>query len=326
MESGAAIGGYFELELGVGGALHCDKLAVNTGRNALRYILQAQRPEKLLLPRYLCEAVIQPVVELGVPYAFYEINDQLEPVQTAWDASATVLYINYFGIKNKTVRGLAEQKAAPLIVDNTQAFFSPALTDVPTFYSARKFFGVPDGAYVSGCHDMAQQLEIDCSHERFEHLLKRIDLGAEAGFADYQNHERMLSGLPLRQMSHLTARILSAVDYQEVTEKRRSNYQLLHTYLASINEAQFVTMLDDDSVPMAYPFLCRLPDVRKHLLRNKIFCSVLWPNVLQDLADTPTCIEHQLASHLIPLPVDQRYGENEMMRIVAVIKKAFGNG
>ena len=67
-----------------------------------------------------------------------------------------------------------------LIVDNTQAFcFSDRGVD--TFYSARKFFGVPDGAYLYTDKFLNVELEQDVSCQRCEHLLRRIDEGAERG-------------------------------------------------------------------------------------------------------------------------------------------------
>jgi hypothetical protein len=143
--------GYFELELQPGRSFHQEAIALNSGRNALKHILQEHSPRQLVLPKYLCAAVMQPILELKIPYAFYAINEQLEPVGLdEFDADITVLYINYFGLKDSVVQALANN-TKNVIIDNTQAFFSSAISNVPTFYSARKFFGVPDGAYVSGC-------------------------------------------------------------------------------------------------------------------------------------------------------------------------------
>lgn len=321
-----AIGGYFELELLGGSEFHKGKVALNSGRNALKYILQRLRPSKLLLPRYLCEAVMQPVQDLDISYAFYTINEQLDPVGLdRFDTDNAVLYINYFGLKDRTVGSLA-QSYKNLIIDNTQAFFAPTTDAVPAFYSARKFFGVPDGAYVGGCATGEDHLEVDRSHERFAHLLKRVELGAEGGFVDYQANEAAIASLPLQRMSRLTSRILSSINYSDVIDRRQKNYKTLHSLLSQHNLAVFAD-IDDQSVPMAYPFLCEDSSmIREALLRHKIFCAQLWTNVVKDLANEPNSVEYQMAKNVIPLPVDQRYNEEDMQYVASVITKVLQNG
>lgn len=327
MQSGAAIGGYFELELPQScRPFHAEKLALNTGRNALSYILQSRKPARIFLPHYLCDAVLQPVQRLGIPYVFYHINEQLEPVDVIdVGANDALLYINYFGLKNTTIKKLALLYPY-LIIDNTQAFFAQPVEKAPTFYSARKFFGVPDGAYVSSEFSCDTDLEVDQSSERFLHLLRRLDTGAEAGFAQYQAHEKELANVPLKKMSQATRAILASIDYAEVAHIRRRNYQQLHALLGRHNSAVFVA-LDEDGVPMAYPFFYRKDEaLRAALLRNRVFCARLWPNVLDALVDDIGSVEYQLASRLIPLPIDQRYNEKDMQFIASIVEGTLKNG
>lgn len=57
---------------------------------------------------------------------------------------------------------------------------------------------------------------------------------------------------------------------------------------------------------------------RKKLQAEKIYIPTLWPNVLQELPEK--AIEYQLAANILPLPVDQRYTQVEMQRIVDRIR------
>ena len=63
------IGGYFELELpDSGGFLHNDGVLLNSGRNALEYVLRALGEVKgLFIPYYTCDVVMEPVEKLGLP-------------------------------------------------------------------------------------------------------------------------------------------------------------------------------------------------------------------------------------------------------------------
>lgn len=123
------------------------------------------------------------------------------------------LYTNYFGFKGTFIQALPQ--LSNIIIDNSQAFFSKALPSFDTFYSPRKFFGVPDGGYLFAYNKSMLDLEFPQarSYDRFAHLLKRIDLSAEEGYAEFQVNDSKVSDEAIIQMSKLTRRILSSMDY-----------------------------------------------------------------------------------------------------------------
>ena len=51
------IGGYFGLEQSTHNEYYSKLLALNTGRNALLYVLKARKIEKIYIPYYLCDTV-----------------------------------------------------------------------------------------------------------------------------------------------------------------------------------------------------------------------------------------------------------------------------
>ena len=51
-------------------------------------------------------------------------------------------------------------------------------------------------------------------------------------------------------------------------------------------------------------------EIRKQLIKQKIYIPVLWPNVLDECAVASW--EYKLASDVLPLPVDQRYDLDDM--------------
>lgn len=307
-----SIGGYFELELPQGKEYHSQAIALNTGRNALEYILRVRGYKRVFLPYYSCEALLEPFEKLGVEYSFYHINESLEPEQpVALKDSEAVLYINYFGLKQDFVTTLAATYGKQLIVDNTQAFYAKPIEGIDTFYSCRKFFGVPDGAYLYCDGRLDEELEQDHSWERMTHLLKRIDVSAEAAYADFREQSVKLKNNPIRTMSSLTHRIMASIDYSGVAERRRQNFQFLGEVLGNKNCISL--SLATDAVPMVYPFLTTDQQMRQRLIDNKVYVATYWPNVLQWV--NPTGTEYTLTTQLLPIPIDQRYGEEEMKRI-----------
>lgn len=310
------IGGYFSLELHRGKEYHKDALRLNTGRNCLEYILKARRYKKVYIPYYTCEVILEPFQKLGVTYAFYHIDINLEiNDNVTLKTDEALLYVNYYGLKQRYVEVLAEQYGERLIVDNTQAFYAKPIAGIDTFYTCRKFFGVPDGAYLYTDKVLDEELEQDWSYDRMTFLNKRIDLGAEAAYADFQNLSKSLVGQPIKIMSNLTQRMIEGIDYAAVARQRRKNFIQLHKELGSSNSVDL--QLEEDAVPMVYPFLTTIKGIRGKLIDNKIFVARYWPNVLEWVSKED--IDYLLAYQMQPLPIDQRYCEEDMKRIVECI-------
>ena len=311
-----AIGGYFSLELPVREEYHKDAIKLNTGRNCLEYILRARGYKKVYVPYYTCEAVMEPINKLGIPYEFYHIDIHFEiRNRFTLKADEALLYTNYFGLKQRYVEQLAEKTGSRLIVDNTQAFYAKPIKGIDTFYTCRKFFGVADGSYLYTDKLLDDEFVQDKSYDRMAHLLKRIDLSAEQGFLDFRKADDGLDNQPICRMSKLTQRIMQSIDYEAVAKKRRENFQKLHDVLGKGNN--LVLPFEEDAVPMVYPYLTPTYGLRERLIENKIFVARYWPNVLE--WTTKDDIEYLLAYQMQPLPIDQRYGEEDMKKIVDII-------
>ena len=313
-----AIGGYFSLELPQREEYHKEALRLNTGRNCLEYILRARGYKKVYVPYYTCEAVMEPINKLEIPYEYYHINIHLEiRDRFTLKADEALLYTNYYGMKQRYVEKLAEKIGTRLIVDNTQAFYAKSLTGIDTFYTCRKFFGVADGAYLYSDAVLDEEIEQDYSFDRMAHLLKRIDLSAEEGYADFRKADDGLDNQPIRRMSKLTQRMMQSIDYEAAAKRRRENYLMLHEALSGVNKLDLP--LEEDAVPMVYPYLASVNGQREKLIENKVFVARYWPNVLD--WTSKDAIEYLLACQMQPLPVDQRYGEEEMNTIIEIICK-----
>lgn len=309
------IGGFFGLELRRGKEFHERAIKLNSGRNALWYILKAKRPKKVFLPYYICDAVLEPFEKENVTFEFYRLNEGLEPIlhKEEDEPGKFILYVNYFGVCDGVVKMLSEDEKH-LIIDNSQAFFSRPLEGTSTFYSPRKFFGVPDGGYLYTDSLLDEKLGRDVSYERSAHLLKRIDLSAKNGYPVYQENEKAFSGRPIKRMSRLTEGILSSIDYGRVREKREENFRFLHKQLGGLNELR---LPEDISGPMVYPFLIEREGLKDHLINESIFVATYWKDAMARAGEKN--LEYKLAKYLVPLPVDQRYGLREMKEVVGKV-------
>ena len=310
-----SIGGYFSLELPKCEEYHKDAIRLNTGRNCLEYILRVRGYKKVYIPYYSCDVMLEPFQKLGITYEYYHINIHLELADNIrLETDEALLYINYYGLKERYSEKLAQLYGRNLIVDNTQAFYAKPIAGIDTFYSCRKFFGVPDGAYLYTDKMLDIELEQDKSYERMLSLTKRIDLSPEDGYQDFRDTSKALAGQPIKRMSKLTHRMMQSIDYDAAARRRRANYQMLHEALGKKNNIELT--LEENAVPMVYPYLVPEKGLREKLIDNKIFVARYWPNVLE-LA-TKDDIEYLLAYQMQPLPIDQRYNAKDMRTVIDI--------
>ena len=318
------IGGYFELELRRGNDFpHSHARCVNSGRNALEFILRSMEslPRMVWIPYYTCDVILQPLKRLGIPYQYYSIDNNLKVKGIPNLGKDDYIVVNnYFGLLDSYIDKLVLKKTLVhhIIVDDTQAWYDRERLGIRQFYSPRKFFGVPDGGVAWTPISKEIELSPYCSYDGCSHLLKRLDTGAQSGYEDFVTNDKRLDDQPLLSMSNLTKAILSGIDYDDVRLHRRSNFEMLHSKLASTNRLS-IPDLSDFSCPMIYPYWIDYPNLRHELIEAGIFVASYWPNILKG-RKTET-LEYNLATNLIPLPIDQRYQEQDMERIIDIIIK-----
>jgi hypothetical protein len=312
------IGGYFELELNPGQEYHRAGIRLNLGRTAFEYILRARKAQKVFLPFYNCKVMLEPIKKLGLEFEFYEIDENLESLIDCRKLKKDeyFLYTNYFGLKDRYIKKLTKI-GLNVIIDNAQAFYSRPVKGIDTFYSPRKFFGVPDGAYLYTDARLAGRLEQDSSTGRFGHLIGRMECGAEAAYRFFKDNEQLLTAQPLMLMSNITQRLLQNIDYKKVAQTRRENYLCLHQHLHKTNRLKL--NLNNEAVPMVYPYLTDKPGLREKLIINKVFVAQYWSNVLQ--WSNKESIEAHFAERLVFLPIDQRYSSADMLAILDILDK-----
>lgn len=314
------IGGYFSLELNEGWERHHDALRLNAGRYALEYILKARKYRKVYIPYYICDSVMEPIKRQGAEYEFYHINGQLEPaIELHPKDDEAVLYVNYFGLKNRITDTFC-YAYKNTILDYTQAFYSEKgntyddkSIQCDTFYSCRKYFGVPDGAYLYTDCFLDEDLPQDESYDRMTFLTKRIDRSPQEGYADFRANDEALASVGIRRMSRLTEGIMRSIDYSAKANKRIHNFHVLDKVLRESN--RFKWAMDYGTVPLVYPYYIEDGSrLRQYLIDHQVFCARYWPNVLEWCQ--PTDWEYQLAENLVCIPIDQRYNEKDMQFIL----------
>jgi len=314
------IGGYFGLEQLVSQEYYPELTALNSGRNALLYLLKARAVKKIHLPIYLCDSVRKMCIQNGFSYQLYHTDEHFQPQLEFKPCCGEYLYIvNYFGqIPDEEILKW-QQKYENIIVDNTQAFFQKPIAGIDTIYSCRKYFGVPDGAYLSTAAKLAETLAIDFSNERMSHILGRFEKTAAEFYPHFMASDQSFTTEPLKFMSKLTHNLLGAIDYDRVCLKRNQNFIYLADALAGVNRIALTV----PQGPFAYPLYVENGiEIRKLLAKKCLYIPTLWPNVLIESSREST--EYKFAANILPLPCDQRYGRDEMKFICQEIFQILG--
>jgi hypothetical protein len=317
MSQARPIGGVFETEPVRGGAMpYPDAIALSTGRACLAALLRHVKPWRVHVPFYTCNTAYQPLVDLGIPVALYAVDETLRPAEPPVLADGEYfLWTNYFGVCGRTTAELAARYGERLIVDDTQAFFSGRHAGLWSFNSARKFFGVPDGAFLfAPCDATFAAPRFDPGVADFAALRGQGRLmDAERAYAAY---ERRLDAA-VRRISETGENLLRGIDLAHAARIRRENFAYLHARLGQTNRLSLDPAPGD--VPFCYPYLPVRPLDRAVLYRQNILVPVLWRDAVYRAVDG-FAWERHLGRTLLPLPIDQRYGPDDMRRLCDIVE------
>ncbi len=311
------VGGYFQLEQLIKNEYYKDLISLNTARNALVYLMKTKQINKLYIPYYLCSSVSETLEKHGYDFEYYYIDKDFIPILNKSLGQREYLYIvNYYGqLSNNKVYSLKKQYER-IILDNTHAFFQRPIDEIDTIYSCRKFFGVPDGAYLSTDKLINEKLETDISKDRMTHILGRFEGNGADYYANFLQNEEGFKNEPLKYMSNLTKNILGAIDYQDIIRKRNENYQYLDNKLRNQNRLELIIQ----NGPFAYPFYTENGvEIRKKLAEKRIYIATLWPDVLVNTLKGS--IEYDYVLNILPLPCDQRYNLNDINYMIDALMR-----
>ncbi len=301
------IGGYIELDTYNGKMFHEDAAALNCGRHCLTYLIRSMKIKRIFLPEFVCDSVISACRRECVQIRFYPVNRQLRPVISRQAHGEWVYVINYYGQLGSQEIEKIREKYENLIVDNTHAYFQMPVKGTHTLYSCRKYFGVPDGAFLYSAVPLKETLKESVSFKHMQFLLGRYEKSAPEFYGEYRENNERFEHEPLMLMSRLTKNLLSAVDYEGVKEKRTANFIYLHERLRDINRMELVPY---DGAFM-YPLYIRNGEIfRKILAEKRIYIPLLWPDVFRRCRKGS--VAYDMAQNILPLPIDQRYGFKEM--------------
>lgn len=318
-----SIGGFFELAIAGGDTLYHDNaIKLSTGRACLNLIIENKNIKRVYLPFYSCNTLIDPLLVNNIPFEFYSINTALEIEDSInLKEGEAIIYCNFYGIKDSYVNDLIRQYNSQLIIDNSHAFFVKGYKDAISFTTARKYFGVPDGAFLympksNIYNDFPRNSDVSVNH-----LVNRMLGLQEKAFKEFQNYEASLTS-KIQSVSILSEKILKTLDYNTIREKRNTNFQLYKDAFKSLNLIEIEKGVKD---AFCYPLLLQQPIEKKMLHKLNIFIPTYWQDVVDRENSEDYKVETTLTNYLLPLPIDHRYDEKDITRVIESILNLLNN-
>jgi len=290
---------------------------VNAGRTAFYSAVKALKVHKVYTPYLNCANSVDPIIAAGADIEYYFLNDDLTPKNVTLKDGEAILWINYYGNASEETIQKVYEKYSNLIMDNCNAFWSLPLENAYNCYSARKFFGVADGAYLihPNISNVNLNFQEDTSANETEFLLKTIEMGTNSCYNEnLKNEERLCDNYKI--MSPLTKRILSSIDYSTIREIRQKNLLRLHKNIGHKNKFKVNIK---SKTQMYYPFLVEQDSLRERLIKERIYTPTWWRHVPKQSGYAT--LETWLSKYMVFLPIDQRYDENDMDVIADIVLK-----
>jgi hypothetical protein len=321
-------------------------LYTDTGRSAiyiaLQEIIRRGGAKVAWLPRYCCESVILPFRLLEFTINFYSMGKNLESPDRlpASMASATFLFIHYFGRKNYTVMNwlkalLPKDRPLFIIEDCVQAALNGNIGNYGDFAIAsyRKFLPQPDGALLA-CDVPISDEMLSESDENFvsERLIAKIVReggGKSEIFLELlaMAEERIHNVIIPRKMSLLSCFLFHRIDLEEVKRLRKANWEYLSGTLKaeSLSNEKLLPLyeaMEEDEIPLGFPILLNKSirdDFRQFLTSHSIFCPVHWAH-REEYGESDWGCERELSASMLTLPIDQRLAEPALDYMIDKIK------
>lgn len=317
------IGSFIELQFAKGKEFYDSThniARLNSGRAAIWHALRVTGCDSIWLPYYQCDTVRDFLMRKNVNIKYYHIDKEFNPIDLKQGDKEAVLLVNYYGINSKERMESLARQYCNVIMDNSQAFFAEPLKDCMNVYSARKFVGVPDGAYVigEGAEQYVEEYQQGYSSDTSLFLLQRIEFGCEGKtYTSRMVNENRIDNEDILKMSALTTQILKGTDYNSIIEKRKENFQIAVELFHDINLLDVCKYYNLNCVPMVYPLVVEDDGLLHKLLETKHFQGHWWTYLLDEMHEDD--FEYWISRYIIPITIDQRYGKKEIEFIRAII-------
>ena len=310
-----------------------DGTLVFSGRTAIETVLkELPHTRKAVLPSYCCDSMIEPFRRARIAVEFYPVEYKdgvVIDVQIPKDADI-FLWCNYFGFHTSmpVSRLVAFKNCGGVVIEDiTHSLLSAHPYNPQSDYlvaSVRKWEPINCGGYCAAVNGELHYIPTNTPIEEFIDVKTSAMKLKTEYFNDLDEEKKQKFLSMFGESNHWLSTnysnlnideesrdFLANVDMETQKEVRRRNAHILYEGLRG--KVEFLFKEEDMDCPLFVPIIVSNRDVvRKHLTENKIYCPVHWPQ--------PDGCRSNLYDLELSLICDQRYDEDDMKRIVEILK------
>ena len=323
---------------------------LKSGRNAIKALCRCMETQnkRVMLPIYTCDTVIQPFIDEGWNVYFYRINKDLtiniENFQYTYEkTNPKIVFIHsFFGFdtigNDCSLLKQCKTKGSIIVEDMTQSLFSSHYLSFADYYvtSFRKFLAIPDGGALISSNDIpllnirpANKSIVDVALEAFElkkNYFVHADKNLKEQFREKYQELNCLIGEndSLKEISDISYKIINSCDRVSISLKRRFNYTYIYDSLKEYTWIKPVlSEVKEEICPLYLPvYVENRKELQSFLAERNIYCPVIWPKSkhITEMDDD----SQYMYEHMLCIPIDQRYGMDEM-NVIKTALKDFNN-
>jgi hypothetical protein len=324
-----------------------DSLYYSLCREALCDIARSlnETSKTVLIPAYTCQTVITPFEEAGWQCDYYSIKRDLRIDLRSLESAVannrpSLLVVHpYFGMdlneeEMKALTAIKEQGIA-IVLDLTQCLFSAKQYPFASFIVAsyRKWMPIPDGGYLK---NMTGRVKIAQPEEENNEFTDRELAAMYLRGQYFGNGEQRTKAISIRlsksadhiaesniaphKMSQVAYNLMQSEDIKLNQHRRYENYIYLYQ---NIRESEKVAKVCKNldvvtTAPLYFTiFVQDRPTLQRYFAQDAIYAPVIWP-----VEDDHVLINDEVKyiyDHILAIPIDQRYDERDMQRVVEIV-------
>ena len=292
----------------------------NSVKASLHFLIKHLKKKSIYIPYYYCPSTIEAIKKTGVSVKFYHIDKSFMPANLPDEKDNIVLLVDYFGVCTDLLEEIVKTyNNSEVIIDKAHAFFTKPIIRNHThnLYSAKKFFGIPDGSYLISSTLFEKDNHLSYANGYANYLLKAYEEGTNSVYAEKKEIDKILAD-NYGNMSSLSIGLLQNVDYDRVEARRTRNYRTLYGAFSGINELTVPKRVAAYQFPLLLSVKGSI--AKKKLIEKKIFVSTLWAG--HDLKVNGNGFELNMMENGVFLPIDQRYNDKDMEYIINCVHDA----
>ena len=315
-----------------------------SGRDAFNAVAQKYKDDykMVLMPVLCCESMVAPFERNGYKILYYKLNEDLtaniKDIFSKLEKDTIFVYLNYFGIQALTNLNLKKIKNISnkilVIEDRTQDILinrektENTFTPDYTIFSIRKWLAIPDGGILYSHFTNAKFNKEKDSYfsDIRKSALKKKSYYLNSNKKDVKEYRKELQkandyldkDINVVEINDESYELLKEINFNKIVNTRMKNVRYLLNHIGNVHNVKSICVSEKQS-NLYYPILVQDRDrIQDDLAKRNIYCPVIWP--IPKGAKGICKVSEYIESHILALPCDQRYKEDDMEYIYNVLK------